>query len=101
MLALRAPRRATRLAVNAGGLDRADDATVPAPVAALERRPGAVLVDARPVAHDCRSRTFEHLRKAGHGSVPRDLGGKAATGGVVGVDRLDPGGVEQPANPRV
>src|SRR6059058_3741530 len=98
MLALRAPRRATRLAVNAGGLHSADDAPVPAPVAALERRPGTVLVDARHVAHDCRSRPIDHGCKAGHGSVPLDLGGKAAAGGIVGVDRLDFGVVEQPAN---
>src|SRR5689334_16680840 len=51
IFALRALRRATWLAVNPGGFDRANDAAVPAPVAAHERRPGGVGIEARDVAH--------------------------------------------------
>src|SRR5581483_9926917 len=56
MLALRAPRRATRLAVDAGRLHRAEHPPVPAPVAAHERRPGSVRVEASDFLHAIRSR---------------------------------------------
>ena len=67
ILALGPLRRAARLAIDAGRIDRADDPAVPAAVAAHERRPGGVGIEARDIAHAVRSRRVIVGGKRGHG----------------------------------
>src|SRR6185295_15266238 len=66
ILALRPLRRAARLAIDAGGMDRADHPAVPAAVKAHERRPRGVGIEARNLAHAVRSRRANVGGKRGH-----------------------------------
>src|SRR6478672_4986869 len=66
MLALGPPRGTARLAIDAGRLHRPEDSPVPAPVAAHERGPGGIGIEARDVAHGFRSRRIGNRCKAGH-----------------------------------
>jgi hypothetical protein len=89
MLALRPPRRAARLAIDAGRTDRADHASVPAPVATHERGPGRVRIEARHIVHQRRSRRLNVSCKRCHDLSPFNPGREAAAHRIVGVDDLD------------